>query len=71
MKVGDLVRHTRWKEAGIVVEEVDVGCPLWGTPREDDVFKVRAMTPASLWGLSALSNYHWRRCDVEVLSASR
>lgn len=63
MQVGDLVRHTRWKEVGIVVGEVDVGCPLWGTPRKDDVFKVQVVTPPS--------NYHWRRCDVEVLSENR
>ena len=65
MQVGDLVRHSRWKEVAIVVEEVDVGCPLWGTPREDDVFKVQIVTPP--WAAKC----HWRRCDVEVLSENR
>lgn len=63
MKVGDLVRHSRWKEVGVVVEEVDVGCPLWETPRKEDVFKVRIVSPPC--------DDHWRRCDVEVLSENR
>ena len=68
MQVGDLVRHIRWKEeVGIVVGEVDVGCPLWGAPREGDydVFKVQLVTPP--WSAQC----HWRRCDVEVLSENR
>lgn len=69
MQVGDLVRHIRWNDVGIVVEEVDVGCPLWGTPRKDDVFNVQMVAPPSHpW---TPSSYHWRRCDVEVLSENR
>ena len=63
MQVGDLVRHKRWKEVGIVVEEIDVGCPLWGTPREDDVFMIQIVKPSV--------KSQWRRCDVEVLSENR